>query len=918
MVITAIIIVVLIVLLFVTSAFWVNWWWFGSMGYRSVLTTRYLAELATFVIGGLVALLIFGGNIVIALRRTRTNRQLGAVARFGDRVLSALIFGGSLAVFVIAGLWSASRWQMWLLWLHGRDFGIKDPIFHRDAGFYVFALPAFRALRTGLLAVVVVTALAIVLVYAVRLSVGVRNIRSIPATMRVHLFALGGAMLLVLAGSYLIANYDLLYSTRGYAFGPGYTDVNVQRITNWLLAALSVIAAVLLLVNAFVKRVKLLIGVVVLWGVLSLILGVLLPTAVERTLVEPSQLKRERPYIANNIEMTRAAYGLDDVANRDISGQEPVQQAVLDQYPDTVSNIRLWDYRIIQTTLQQLQSFVPYYVFSDVDVERYIIDGKPTAVLLSAREIDQDGLPVNARTWTNERLVYTHGYAVVVSPVSGVSKQGLPTFLVQDIPPTGTGPLKINQPEIYFGAGTTSWVITNTEQKEFNGLDTAGPSRPYAGAGRGTISLKNPITKLLVAANLGQRNIFLSGDLTSASRIHLHREISDRVSTIAPWLTLDSDPSLIIYNGRLYWIIDSYTSTSLFPGATRTDGINYLRNSVKVVIDAYNGTTTFYRTTTPDPIADAYSAIYGDLLKPVSEASPGIAAHFRYPEKLFDLQSRVYTDYHVTDPTDFYNGEDRWSVPLEQVNSEPTTMEAFYVEMTLPGDTASNFTLIRPFIPGGRTNRQNMTAWMAGQTTDDGALRLVNYRFPRQETVFGPRQIDARISQDPQIASQINLWNQSGSRVIRGNMLVIPIKNSILYVQPLYLEATGTEASLPELRQVIVASSDGGVVMRDTLDQALSALTSENAPTTGPIQPAEPANTGTTTQQPPPATSNVSVAALTQQALDAYNRAQAALKTGDWDTYGREQATLKQILDQLATATGGAPATPVPAATPTP
>jgi uncharacterized membrane protein (UPF0182 family) len=381
---------------------------------------------------------------------------------------------------------------------------------------------------------------------------------------------------------------------------------------------------------------------------------------------------------------------------------------------------------------------------------------------------------------------------------------------------------------------------------------------------------------------------------------------------LAPWLTLDEDAYLIIDEGRLYWIVDAYTATDRFPGATRTRGINYLRNSVKAVVDAYDGTVWLYRTAEPDPIADAYGEIFDDLLLPISEAPPGIAAHFRYPELLFDVQSEIYASYHVTNPTAFYNGEDRWSIPVEQVVSSPGRMEPYYVTMRLPGQSEVEFTLIRPFIPGGRTDRQNMTAWMAGRNDESGALTLDVFRFPRQVTVFGPRQISARIDQDPDISSQIALWNQSGSDVIRGNMLVIPIEESILYVQPLYLQASGTEGALAELRRVIVASSER-VVMRETLNEALAALTEADAESAGPLEPPPD------TTEPPPTTGDQTIASLTAGALDAYDRSQAALQAGDWATYGQEQERLATILRQLAALSGSQPSgTPVPAATPAP
>lgn len=907
MLIAVVAIAVVAVVVYGSAAFWVNWWWFGSMGYRGVLTTRYTAEVVSFLIGGAVAAAVFGGSLVLALRRSRGAEATGRVRRFAERTLRALTVAATAVIAVLFGLATAGRWETWLLWLHGDAFGLRDPVFHRDVGFYIFALPALHALETGAFVLLIATTVAVAVVYTVRLGMDLRSVRGIPRQPRVHLLALGGAMLLVVAFRNLLANYDLVYSHRGVVFGASYTDVHAQRLANWTLAVVTVAIACLLLVNAFVRRVRLLIGAAVAWAAASVVLGYVIPAAVQQTVVVPSELTRERPYIANNLEMTRAAFALDAVPVRELTGQAPVVASALAQYPDTVANIRLWDYRVIRTTDQQLQSFVPYYVFQDVDVDRYVSGGAIQQVVLSARELDLSGLQPTAQTWTNRHLVYTHGYGAVVSPVGEVSSQGLPQFIVERIPPTGSGIYTINRPEIYVGEANNDWIAVNTAQTEFAGTIDAGSTPAseyrYQGDPKGAIKLNNYLSRLLLAAHLGERNILLSGSFTGDSKVLLDRNVVTRIEKIAPFLHLDGDPYLVIADGKLYWIVDAYTESDRFPHATRVRGINYLRNSVKVVVDAYDGTTTFYRTAEPDPIADAYGQIYGGLFRPIAEAPAAIAAHWRYPEFLFDVQSDVYASVHVTDLTAFYNGEDRWAVPLEQVDGTPQRMEPYYVTMTLPAESKPEFALIRPFTPGGRTNRQNMTAWMAGRTGADGKLSLLVYRFPRQETVFGPAQIEARINQEPDISAQITLWNQSGSRVIRGNLLVIPIGESILYVQPLYLQATGTQGALPELKRVIVASNER-VVMRNTLADALAALTQGSQTVSGPPEPAPQSNSSGV-----PA-----IAALVEQALAAYQDGQAALARADWAAYGQAQTRLKGLLDHIAALSSG---TAAPAATPT-
>ena len=914
MLITAAFFVVLFVVVFATAAFWVNWWWFGSVGYRSVLVTRYVSQVTLFALFGVLAGGFFLANLVFALRRTRRARPVGGAAPLGERLLVWLLLAATALVALSAGSSGAARWEQWLLFRNGGSFGIDDPIFGRDVGFYMFTLPVLQAVRGGLTALLIATAIGVALIYALRLGMRPANWRSVPDQMRIHVFALLGGVLLTFAAGYVLANYELLFSTRGFVFGAGYTDVNAQRWANYALAAVTTVAAVLLVVNAYVRRLRLLAGALIAWAAFGVLLGVIYPAAVQRTVVDPSELRRERPFIEDNIAFTRQAYGLDAVTVRDLSGQGEPAPGSIQAQPTTVDNIRLWDYRVIGPTYQQLQAFAPYYAFRDVDIDRYDLGGELTQVLLSARELNLAGLPENAKNWNNRHLAYTHGYGLVVSPVSQVDNRGLPPFLLADIPPTRTGPpvendpLVVTRPEIYFGESAEDWVIVDTEQEEFTGLANE-PAR-YEGAGRGAIELSNFGTKLVAAVFLRDRNVLLSGALTDDSKLLLRREIGERVRAIAPFLDYDPDPYLVIADGRLVWVIDAYTTSSRYPDATPTRGINYVRNSVKVTIDAYDGTTTFYRTNVADPIADAYADIYPDLFRPVAEVSPTIAAHFRYPELLFDVQTEVFAAYHVTDAQAFYNSDDRWAIARERQGEETLRMEPYYVSLTLPGEQKSEFALILPFTPGGQQERQNMTAWMAARTAPDGSHGLVVYGFPRQVTVFGPEQIAARISQEPEISSQITLWDQAGSEVIRGNMLVIPIGDGLLYVQPLYLRATASGAGLPELRRVIAATSER-VVMRPTLEEALQAIASGSADAAGPLEAAPDPGAIDPATQPQDAPPTGADADLAQQALAAFTRGQAALESGDWTAYGREQDAIEAILVRLAEATPGA-GTPTP------
>jgi uncharacterized membrane protein (UPF0182 family) len=776
----------------------------------------------------------------------------------------------------------------------------------------VFLLPALDLAQRLALGVSLVTLVGVALLYLGQRGLDrLDRLQATPQARR-HLLALAAIALVLFAAGYLLANYDLQYSTRGFVYGPGFTDVTVTRPLNYILALVSIAAAVVLLVGRRTEQLRWLTFVFLAWAI-AVALGAVIPQIVQQTVVEPNELQREGPYIANNIALTRAGFGLDNVDARNLSGQgEPPASALQPDSP-VLKNVRLWDYRIARETYQQLQSFVPYYVFNDVDVDRYPEEDSIQQVLTSARELDLSGLPENAQTWINQHLAYTHGYAAVVSPINEATSQGLPLFSVGGIPPNPAGVQTIEQPGIYFGERDVTWVAVNTKVQEVNGIPGDTPSTTYSGLAQGSIGLDNYLRRVMLAINLNDRTILFTDQLTDESRVLLTRTIRDRVAAIAPFLVYDDDPYLTIVDGRLFWIIDAYTATDRFPNSTPHGGVNYIRPTVKATVDAYDGTVTFYRTATPDPIADAYAELFRGMFRPIGDAPPVLAGHFRYPEELYDLQTEVFAAYHVTDPTAFYNGEDRWQVATEEVDGNTATrettvlpMESYYMTLPLPGETETGFKIIRPFTP---INRLNMTAWMAGQSDAAGATRLVLYRFPRQTSVFGPQQVEARINQDPRISSQFSLLNQSGSRVITGNLLVIPIEQTVLYVQPVYLRATGTGGAPTELTFVIVATNDR-VEMRPTLEQALAALTAAEETGAAPSTNAEAGGQTATTTGP---------AATATEALAAYERGRAALRNGDWAAYGDAQAELEQILQALAQATPNAGSEiGVAAATPTP
>lgn len=915
MILTALFIVAVLAIIYFTSAFWIRWWWFESLGFTQALSARYISGAVAFVVALLVVGGIFAANWNFALRKRQVVSRSGRVAE--SKFLRVPLWGLTIALGVVAGVMAAQYWVTWRMALAGNQFGVADPIYGLDAGFYVFRLPALELAHRGVLATLLASLVIVLLLYLGQRGLDrMDNIVANPQ-MRRHLLVLAALCILVFGLGYLIENFDLLYSTRGFVSGPGFTDVNVVRPLNFVLVFASVAAA---LVLVFSKRMDQLRWLALIFGIWLAAVGLnyAIPEVVQQTIVEPNQLQRELPYIANNIAFTRSGFGLDNVEQRTLTGQGEPPASALQADSPVLRNVRLWDYRVARQVYQQLQSFVPYYQFNDADVDRYPEADELQQVLVAARELDTNGLQANAQTWTNQHLVYTHGYAAVVSPINEATSQGLPVFTVSGIPPNPAGAMTIERPEIYFGEIDRTWVAVNTGVQEVSGIPGDTPPDPYSGEARGSIALDNYLRRVMLAIYLGDRRIIFTDELQPESQVLLTRSVMDRISEITPFLRLDGDPYMTIVDGRLIWVLDAYTATDRYPYATSYDGINYARNTFKVTVDAYDGTVTYYRTELPDPLADAYMDVFPTLFRPISDAPQRLAEHFRYPEQLFDIQTEVFSSYHVTDPTAFYNGEDRWEIATEQVESaenvtEERPMEAYFMTLPLPSETETGFKLIRPFTP---INRLNMTAWMAAQGDSQGTSRLVVYRFPRQTTVFGPQQVEARIDQDPEISSQFTLLSQAGSRVIRGNLLVIPVEQTVMYVQPVYLQATGTGGAPTELQFVIVATSLQ-VEMRPTLEEALDAVLAGQS-----NAPADARNANVEAAPEPNAPVAVLTGATATDALAAYQRGQDALQRGDWEAYGQAQRDLEEILVSLTgtpvAATVPAAASSAPQATPVP
>jgi len=860
--------------------------WFEELGYPSVFTTELTARIAIFLIAAAAFFVFYIINIAIARRLTpRVNGEStrwAQLAAFAGKSITFLLVAAGLFLALIVGVIAQGEWLLLLRYLNAAPFGATDPIFHQDVSFYVFTLPVYQFLVSCLGGVVLLAAAAVGVTYLL----GLGRLQW-TAAVKSHLSALGVAFLAISAWSYQLDIYSLVYSSRGVVFGASYTDVNAQMPAYNVLTILALALAALLLVNIFMRALKA-IGIAVgLWIVAAILLGEIYPGFVQNFEVKPSEFTKEQPYIKNNIALTRLAYALDGIQEAPYPVEDAPTTADIQRNADTINNIRLQDYRPLLQTYNQIQSIRTYYDFSDVDVDRYTINDKYRQVMLSVRELATQKLSEKAQTWVNLHLVYTHGYGIAVSPVNEFTLDGLPNLLVKDIPPTGVMP--VTRPEIYFGEETGSYVFVKTKEQEFD--YPKGDENAFSTyQGTGGVSVGSPWDRLMVSLRFGDANILLTDALTGDSRVLFNRNLQPRLNRVAPFLMLDRDPYPIIADGKIYWMQDAYTTTDRYPYSEPYEsGLNYIRNSVKIVIDAYNGTTTFYIADADEPILKSYRAIFPALFKPMEQMPAALREHLRYPEGLFNIQAAMYRTYHMQDPQVFYNKEDLWAIPNESTDGQPNAMEPYYVIMRLPGETKEEFMLMQPFTPA---KRLNMVAWLSAKS--DGAdygKRLV-YRFPKDKLIYGPEQIHARLNQDPVISSQLSLLNQRGSRIVWGNLLVIPIEKSILYVQPMYLLAE--QSQIPQLKRVVVATGSS-LAMEATLGEALTRVFSELGTSVTGTPPTTP-TTGTT---PSP-----NVATLTKEANDHYTKAQDALKTGDWTTYGAEMKALQQTLDKLMQATG--------------
>lgn len=889
-----------------------EWLWFGEVGYTQVfwkiLLTRLLMGLAT---GGFFFLVAYGN--IIAARRMAPRYQFGPGAEViervpvPDKVVRVLIPLGLLLPTLIAFGAGAAGWEDLLKFVNGTAFGVADPVFNHDAGFYVFTLPLLRLLQSLVWWTLIFTLLATAAThffdYAINWTEGRLNFAP---HVKGHLSIIMAFIMFTLGASYTLKGYILMFSPRGVVFGASYTDVHAQLPVYRFLLASAVVAGILFLINIHFRGWKLPAAAIIIIVATAIIAGRIYPFIVQQYQVSPNELAKEEPYIKHNIDFTRQGFDLNGIDERPFAAADSLTGADLQANVNTLNNVRLWDPFLLGETYRQIQTIRPYYTFADVDVDRYTINGSLQQIMLSPREISTEGLDPRAKTWQNEHLAYTHGYGVVMSPVAQVTAEGLPELVVKDIPPQASeAELEVKQPAIYFGELEGEYVVVKTSIQEFD--YPQGDENVYTTyGGTGGVSLSNYLRRIAFSSRFGSLKMLVSDAVSSESRIMIHRQIKDRVENIAPFLAYDRDPYLVEADGRLFWIQDAYTTTSNYPYSQPSqEGYNYIRNSVKIVVDAYNGDVTFYVVDESDPMVQAFRNMFPDLFTPGDQLPQGLRAHLRYPEDLFRAQANMYTTYHMTDPQVFYNKEDQWNMPRQQVENTTVPMDPYYVIMSLPGEPQEQFMLMLPFTPGAR---DNMIAWMAAKSDPGSYGQRVVFKFPKDKLVFGPTQVQARFNQDPAISAQRTLWGQAGSKVIFGNLLVIPIEESILYVQPLYLKAERSQ--IPEMKRVLV-SFGNKVTMADDLAGALQDIfgtTVSGAPekppepgtaiTTTPAAPAEPG--AVTTPSAPAAPASLSELAVT--AMDHYNKAVDAQRRGDWATYGSELKALEDTLRQMQAA----------------
>ena len=869
-----------------------DWWWFREVGFQVVFTRSVLARGDLFLAGFAVTALILHLNLRVAQRGIVLNPVVMRVGPSTPQLdVSRSVRRASPWIVVVlaffAGLAATSLWDVALAAMNRTPFGVTDPVFGRDVGFYVFTLPALAAVLAYLFALLFLALLLLLVVYALRGAFTVRG-RSAHVERRagIHLAAVLAALFLVAAAQlWLVDASNLLYSTTGPLVGASYTDLHASLPALRLCAVAAVAAAAAVLVGGLRERLlRHALFAIGGYAAIAVLGRGLVPLVMQKFVVAPTELTRETPYLRAHIAATRAAWGLDGVEVRDLGSETPLTLATLRANTPTIENVRLWERDPLLQTFGQLQEIRTYYDFVSVDDDRYWIDGKYRQILLSPRELNPASLPT--RTFINEHLTFTHGMGLTLGPVNQSTAEGLPVLFVKDLPPTSSVSLNVTRPQIYYGELDDDYAFVGTRQREFD--YPSGDADVYAAyTGTGGVRVGNVWRKLLLAVRFGSSNVLFSQDITSDSRALYNREILGRAQKALPFLTFDPDPYLVITPaGRLEWILDGYTSTDRYPYAQRlVDGTSYMRNSVKVVIDAYDGSLKAFVSAPADPLVRTWARVFPGILAPLDSFPADLKPHLRYPDQIYRIQTGLYATYHMDAPVDFYHREDQWQIPIVNRSTGGAVPFMRHIIMKLPGEAQEEYVYMVPFTPRGK---DNLAAWMVARNdgAEYGKLRV--YRLSRQSLVFGPTQIENRINQNTEISQQVSLWDQRGSQLIWGDLLVIPIGTSLLYVQPLYLRASG--GKIPELKRVVVAYQNE-VAMAETLDAALAELFGGSAGPRSQVVPAgETAASGVDAQR-----------ALVAEARQHYENALAAQRAGDWARYGDEIKALGDVLSRLGT-----------------
>ena len=876
-----------------------DWLWFENLDYGSVFITNLIAKVSSFLLFFVLFAVFVGLNVFYAQKHDskRSDYPSFSANDIRQQILPfykgrSLFFGWTGVVLFFAfimGSYASGHWLDFLKFIHPSSFHFTEPIFLKDAGFYLFSLPVYQFLQSWYITLVLLTLGFVVFIYYMEDALSQKD-EDIALTQRQfnHLALLAGFFMLGITAYCFLQLYNLLYSSNGAAYGASYADMHAQIPAYRTIIVMTALVALSLFLYPLYKKFKIVFIILLLWLITLVGYVWVYPSLIETYIVKPNELQKEKPYIVNNIKFTSKAYGLDKITLKPFNVDDNTTYDDILQNHNTIENIRLWDRRPLMQTYKQLQEMRLYYDFSSIEVDRYHFK-KYTEVAVATRELPISEIPYKAQTWVNQHLIYTHGYGIVMNPVNEILPNGMPNLIVKDIPPVSSVPLKLTQMGIYYGQYTSEYIYANTKAKEFD--YPKGDDNVYTHyKGHGGVQMDSLFKRFVYAWKFSDINLLFTTYTTTKSRLMFHRNIAERAAAIAPFLAYDRQPYAVVgKNGRLYWIQDAYTTSNMFPYSEPISknpiqrGVNYIQNSVKIIIDAYNGDVTFYVVNPKDPLLQTYEKIYPKLFKPYKAMPTYMQKHIRYPTDLFNIQVKIYNAYHMKDPKVFYNQEDYWQIPNVVYGGGQQKMFPYYIIMRLPKTEMEEYILMLPLTP---SKKDNMVAWMCARCDAPHYGELMVYTLPKDKLIYGPMQIEARINQKPEISAELTLWGQQGSRVIKGNQLVIPIKNSFIYVEPVYLQSE--QGEIPELKRVIVAFKDK-IAMRKTLDAALQAVFHLS------LQKHQAMQEGTWHKN------NVSLLSQdAKKALQHYDNALHSLEKKDWIGFGKEMQKVQSILSKMA------------------